>query len=545
MKRGVRKDRRKFDIKKTILYKILIVFVVILCVLILIWVELKINERGKERGLKGELGTLKWDFNQEKVILSVLNYTVYNDNQTIDVNINWSSGNQTINSIFVKFIRTQGDCNFTILSGFPSFEENETYAINYDAPACTCAPTNFENVMGINVYAQIHVNLTQTGLIPNITFYKDDSRQNLINLGQYFSSLVNVNYSVVESPSNENISVSLDNTAKNVSISLLDSLWFGSQKFNLTATSDDGDVLNTANSGENMSFYLIVLNYTRPTSNNFPSFNRTACDDLEWEVNDHYHLDMEDCWYDLDGDSLRGYRYGNASWHTGNLTITNDSNELTLTSKTDWIGGGYFYVYASDGKNESQDRVDFEVLDNSDDGNGDGDGGNGGTNNTNTAARNPDITSSSPSGSDVFIFPGNKTFSITARDYVSIKWYLNGAVIIAADDRLSYDFSKLKEGDIIKVDVINETRVDSKTWNIKLQTNAEGETPVFDVGSVIFYAIIAILGIIIILVIWLFFIEKNKDKGKIGVGFGISGPEGNVRVSGGKGSSLDYFNIPG
>jgi len=90
-----------------------------------------------------------------------------------------------------------------------------------------------------------------------------------------------------------------------------------------------------------------------------PRFLSDDCDDLEWEANTNYEIDMKDCWVDDDGDSLSGYRYENAS--NDNLTIILNSTNLTLIPDTDWIGSGYFKIFVSDGKNESEGRVDFTV----------------------------------------------------------------------------------------------------------------------------------------------------------------------------------------
>ena len=385
----------------------------------------------------------------------------------------------------------------------------------------------------------VEVNFTKIKDIENITIYKNENLTNAIDLKNYVAYPGGASISFLGEIFYVN-----PNLTENRYISFYpDTNWYNQSE--LSVRFHAGIDYYYTN-----RFYVTVLNETRPVSNHFPSFNDTACGDLEWEVDAHYHLDMEDCWYDLDGDSLSGYKYGNSSGHNRNLTITKSSNQLTLTPNSGWVGTGYFFVNASDGKNESQGRVDFEVVDSSDDGDGDGngDGGDddGGTpssgNNTNATAKTPNITSSSPPGTEVFIFPGNKTFSITARNYVSIKWYLNGTLV--HEGGLSYEFSSLKEGDIVKVEVINGTKIDSKTWNIKIQEDEEGEEPVFDVGSVVFYSIIAIIGIIILLIVWLFIIEKNKGSRQTKMGFGVSGSESDVKITGERGSSLDYFNIP-
>jgi hypothetical protein len=313
--------------------------------------------------------------------------------------------------------------------------------------------------------------------------------------------------------------------------------WVGEEKVNITASCADEFVSD-----------FFYINISETIINTPPIFNSTVCDNLEWEVNTNYFLDMRKCWYDNDGDSLTGFRYANSSSSNRNLTISQNSTNLTLFPNAGWVGTGYFYIYASDGKEESSARVDFEVKNSSVSRSSTGSSSSGSSASTNatnmTVTDNPKITLSSPYDNEVYIFPGNKTFSITAEKYDLVQWYLNDILVAEAEGKLSYEFTNLKEGDIIKVEVTNGTRIDSKTWNIKIQEDESGKVPVFDAGNIIFYAIITILCIIIFLVIWLFIIEKNKGI-KTGIGFGISGPESNVKVIGGKDSSLDSLNIPG
>ncbi len=545
MKRGARKLRRisrreKFNVRKTLPFKILIACVIALLILLFVWVGFKIGERerGKElEGELGELGTLCIFCSENPVVLDVLNYTIYNNNQTINVTIKWSEGDINPNdfdSILVEFSKIEEDCNATILDSL-TFGENKSYTLVYDTDTtCLYDFTNLTSIDSIKAYAEVNIHLTQKGLIPNITFYKDSSRQNLINLDQYFSSLVNVNYSLVESPDNGNISVSVDNTTKNISISVLDSTWFGAQKFDLTATETDGglEVLNTGNSGENMSFYIIVVDANLPISNQAPDFISGNCSNfiIDLKTTSNLIINMEDCFKDDDGPSALSFRFDNSSMK--NISISRRENNLTFSPRTGFIGKEYLTLYANDSIDEEDGRVYVNVTNSSF------------VNTTVPVTNDPKILSSSPSNAEVYMFPGNKSFSITAGNYASIKWYLNGGIITDAEGRLSYDFSNLKEGDIVKVEVINGTRIDSKTWTIKIEKDEEGEEPVFDVGNVIFYSIIAVIGVIILLVVWLFIIEKNKG-GTAGVGFGVSGSGSNVKIRGGRGSSLDYFNIPG
>jgi len=288
-------------------------------------------------------------------------------------------------------------------------------------------------------------------------------------------------------------------------------------------------------------FYINYSNYVRPPQNHAPDFDSNGidndydCDDLLWNRNSSYTRNLSKCWDDEDGDSLV-FRYKNSS--NNNVSIVLSNSILTLTPDTNWVGTGYFYVYANDSELEEGERIDITVripptaavI-----------------NDTNVIA--PKIKTSSPSATSVIPFNGSKTFSITAENYTTIKWYLNGRLLNGSE--LSFNFSDLKDKDVVKVEIIRGTRKDSKIWDIKVDTitpaaipDVEGEIEVpkeIDIGwgNVIFYLIIGILGIIILLIIWIFIAEKGKKKRKIDVGFGISGG-GQV----GKQTPSRIFNIP-
>tara|TARA_Y100000310_G_scaffold344820_1_gene459753 strand:- start:1041 stop:2927 length:1887 start_codon:yes stop_codon:yes gene_type:complete len=101
--------------------------------------------------------------------------------------------------------------------------------------------------------------------------------------------------------------------------------------------------------------------YSEPR-NTPPVFNSTKCDDLIWEVDTNYNLDLEDCWNDEEGDSMT-YTYANAS--NDNLSISKSGNNLTLVPDAGWVGTGYFHIYADDGEDLGFGRIDFIVRDSS------------------------------------------------------------------------------------------------------------------------------------------------------------------------------------
>ena len=91
---------------------------------------------------------------------------------------------------------------------------------------------------------------------------------------------------------------------------------------------------------------------------------------------------------------------------------------------------------------------------------------------------------------------------------MEIKWFLNGALV--KSDVLSFNFSNLGDGDIIKVEVINGTRVDSKTWNVVVKEKQIVKETGLDKFEIIYYVYISILLIVVFLIVRLFIIEKKK-----------------------------------
>jgi len=516
------------QVKKTLPYHLFVICLIILVLLIVSWVVLFIvgkvsyfpkDEEGK---WTGELGTLKWDFGRDEVFLDVLNYTLGFGNLSIDVNINWSSGNQTINAIFVKFERTQGDCNVSFgpgIAGMFSFGSNYTILIDSLDGNCNCEPTNFTNVTSVEAFAQIHVNLTQTTIpLPDIIIYDDDDLTDIgVDLDDYFTSEVDINFSVVEDPNNGDVDLIINSTTNEISF-LTSGGWYGTQKFNLTASeiSGGGDVLDVSTSGKNMTFSVVFLDENRPiaSDNNAPDFDSAACYEFEWEENNNYTIDMDDCWDDEDDDDLE-YRYDSLNDYEENISIIELSgNRLKFVPNSSFLGRTYLYFYANDSIDETSHRVYIDIKKSI----------SGEEEEEEEEDRDPKIKTSSPSGSTISIFVNKtKTFVINAENYETIKWYLDG--VLVAEGVLSYMFNGGDEGShTIKVETINGTLSDSKTWNLKVEGDKQISERIVEVGKVIFYSILVVVIILIMLVVWLFIAEKNRQHKKINyLGFGVSG----------------------
>jgi len=523
--------KRVFDIKQTLLFRVLIFCVILLMILVVVYIFVYKPSFEKEKEPGGELGSLCIFCSENPVKLDVLNYTIYNNNLTVDVNINWSAGNVSVVDfprILVDFdMRIGNNCNFSISSNPPTFGGNKTYSIPGFNPGCS--ETDFSNVTNVSAYAEVNIHLIQRGVIPNINFYKDDSRGNLIYLNNYFYALTDINYSIVESPSNNNIEVAVNNFTKNVSISVLDGMWFGTQIFNVTASTEDGDFSTTA-------FNIIVINDTRPVPNHEPEFDEDECEEFSWYMNANKTVDMDSCWSDEDGDNLY-YSYSELNSYRDNISLINLSGDrLKFAPKIGFNGSTYLTFYANDSHVKASHRVNIHILGNN-------------TNNSSPAPTPPpaptntlELKSSSPVGlkASFFVNETNR-FSIIAENYENIEWYVDN--ILVKEGVLSYVFEEKIPGVyVVKVRIINGTFIENRVWEVTIEEDEYIEENIFDVdvGQVIFYSILVVLSIIIILIIWWLIIERRRKTRKTDLGFGVSV----VPNKGGFNESSKQFNIP-
>ena len=337
--------------------------------------------------------------------------------------------------------------------------------------------------------------------ILNFTMVKNSGWDFLIDLRSYFNCSFSL-FSIYNLSGND-ISISFNIDSEIGFKPKTD--FVGEERFFIQVLCSEG----YQNSNE---FYIFIVE--NETANNPPEFLDEDCDDLEWKINTNYSIDMDNCFDDDDGDDL-DFRYMDASGYNDNLTIELDDDNLILIPDDGWTGSGYFYIYADDSTDETSGRVYFSVLPDT----------SSPTTSISTSTPTSNILkikSSSPSSSTVNIFTNKtKKFSITAQNYDSIKWYLDGKMVL--EGGLSYNFKETAEGNyVIKVEVVNGTVTDSKTWNLTAQEEIKDN--LFESGEVIFYLIVGIILIIIFLVLWLFLVEKNSRKTKINyIGFGVSG----------------------
>jgi len=292
-------------------------------------------------------------------------------------------------------------------------------------------------------------------------------------------------------------------------------------------------------------------------TNNPPDFLENVCEDIDFDKNTNHTINMPSCFNDPEGDSLT-FTYTNMS--ITNISIIRASDNLTLTPQTNFIGSGYFYINASDGINATQGRVDIDVEEPGDDDTGDDDTGDDDTGGCAAQSRNltcggwvcgtrknncndsiscgncttgktcvngacvilPVITNSSPLESEINgSFSENLTFSISAENYDTIEWYVDGVLVGSGT---SYVTSGLAVGNHeVKVVVKKGSQVTTKTWSLAIY---EDEEKAEKKGIVMYFIIIFIILGALILVTVLLLIRNifGKEEGEIKIK-GLTQPE--------------------
>ena len=187
MKKEARKIKEKFNVRKTIPFKILVGCVILLIVLLLIWVGLKISEKEEEKKLEGELQILKWGLPWNTVILEIVNYSI--NNETIEININWSDGSGDLHAILFQFERGDLDCNYSSTTNLPGMlGENKTYDIRIQDTVCR--GTNFTDISGVTVTPGVDIIINQVQDFSNINLNKNENATNILDLYNYFNCSV-------------------------------------------------------------------------------------------------------------------------------------------------------------------------------------------------------------------------------------------------------------------------------------------------------------------------------------------------------------------
>lgn len=486
-------------------YIYLIIAAIAIFFIVLGWEILSVLERApqqvpEDKTLDSGLFTLGL-WGEQDIVLDVLTFNVSEDNETTSITINWSSGDDSFDAILFMFGKTSEICNYTS-QNLLNKGEIKTYSINLGDTNCA---SDFENILVISAETGVDVVLTQTSLIENLTYYRGDILEELIDLDDYFSCIEDIEYSIFEDPSNTQISGEIDSTTNTISF-YPETNWSGTQKFDLSADCN-GEILNKSNSGQNMSFYVVVLNETRRT-NSAPAFLSDRCG--EWTIDiasvSSIEIDMEYCFEDSDNDPLT-FRLDNSSMTRISAVI--DAPYLTLTPSSDFVGGNQkFYLYANDGKEETKSSVIYVYIVSG----GDGDVtlpvldpdvevsvSINRSNKSEAEEDQPRITGFEPSEPEINISKGESiTFSIVPENYDKREWYLNGEVV--AENTNSYEVGGLDTGIYeVGVKVKKGNQVETKTWDVNVYEKEFGKRNLL----MVFIILACFFGLVILVVILL------------------------------------------
>lgn len=421
--------------------------------------------------------------------------------------------------------------------------------------------------------------------IPNQSYYKNSDWSSGIDLDNYFTSNLKLNYSIYNLSGNR-INHTID--SNNLLKFKPETNFSGKETFKILAYNDTnyaesnifevnisefsctdsdngqnytlkGSALNSTSNGTDVCFnntYLreyycngsVVANYIIPCSSNLycndgacvlnTSLNRTPvflssnCDitKFTWYNNTNFSTNIANCFSDPDGDALT-YRTTNS--HNDRVAVYVSGPTLYLIPNAGWIGTGDFYLYANDTLHETSATINFQV------------------NPTPPINQTPPINptpviviSPIPNLTDINESYGrNLTFtignSITSID--SVKWYLDSQLI--KENSLAVLISGLSSGShILEVIIKKGAYSDSKTWRINIYEEKPANPFVFDSGKVVLILIIVVVIMVIIMTVWLF-IQENQRKKKFGIN--LSGLDkkspGNTPTSM---PGANNFNIP-
>jgi len=364
-------------------------------------------------------------------------------------------------------------------------------------------------------------NLTLIKDFDEIKVYRDEGNTtDLIYLDEYFSCLIDdlriyIYYDDYGQTSNITF---YQNYSDNGVIFYIPSGEYGRQKFEVRAYCGHHDSLNKYSDGyENkLTFNVSFLDETKlvnDSGNHAPVFLEEDCGYFVVYKNMNQSIDMGYCFDDEDDDELN-FTY--TEMNIDEIGIERDGDDLKFVPEKDFLGKGYFYIYANDSIEKIRStKIYIEVEEpssaNGDDGNGgngddDGNGDDGGES-VGDDGENPRIVSSSPPGAEVKILLNrSQAFSISAENYESIRWYVDGDLVKSGVD--SYEVGDLDEGDYeIRVEVKKGDEVVSKIWNLVVSKKSD--------RTIYFVVICVILGVFILLVVLLIvkaILERKEEK---------------------------------
>ncbi len=583
-KGSVKKSKVNYELKKSLAYKLLIIFFIILTILIIAVVVMFLIEISHIKGpvipeKTGELGTSGifisdvMEISADE-ILEVVSYSFQNDNQSVQVIVRRDAlGLGILEKIIMVFNKSGEYCSYNQTADLPMPDEIRAYDIAALQTDCGNNFTNVNEILAAGIKAKI-VNLTQTANIPDFSLNEGEYYPGLIDLDDYFANLTDIDGLIsVDYPTiNQNIQIMpagdfIDTHKINFNASFSSG---GNYVMNITLSYPGLQDATTNNF--NISVSAINQNCTDSDGGENYTFKGTTTNATYSLTDSCYNSSSVQEFY-CSGTRVAGYvipcnhnYYCNDGACIKNISVNRTPefiSENCSSSKVSWNKNSNFTLnLASCFKDPDRDSLIFRIVNNESShlnmkltgslllliperewaGTGsffayandsineimgriyfkvNGTGIIPLPNITNIINETFKIKNPSPEGDSLTVFAGdNMSFFIANTDYDSIEWYLDGKIIKTNSNIC--DLVGLSKGNYsLEVRIKKGAKIDSKIWRIIIESDEIGKNFIFDKGKVIFYLIFIVVLIIIGLIIWLFFEEKKRKKKKINLDLNV------------------------
>ncbi len=298
------------------------------------------------------------------------------------------------------------------------------------------------------------------GIIKNIEAEEDKIAERVFVLGDYFSNNVDVNYEI----SSDKINMTIDNLGK----------------VNLSFEQDFSGKIT------DVSVYTLYKNIFLASSNNFtvnvnstgdaPGLVNNYPTEIIWDKNFDETLNMNDFFYDSDGDELEYKVIGNKL-----IEANIDGNKIELTPFFDFVGNETIRINATDpdGLSVGTDDIELVVEDVSD--------GTYSTATTVPSIGGPQIVSKSPSSSSVSVNSGSSSVFLVSAigdNTLSYNWTVNG--VDQNNPSGSFALAGVSDGSYtVTVKVSDGLQTNSASWNVVVgaSSNIPSSQPSSTTGS--------------------------------------------------------------
>jgi len=528
---------KRFDIKKTIPFKLLIGFLILLFFLIIVWIFVY-EPKESEEGFG--LPTL-W-FGEDSgtnINLEILDYQISEDNNSILINIKWIFGDGPLDGILVEFNKPEENCNYIIESDLiENVGENKTYTILQPESNCINNFETISNIGDLNVLPGVNI---------SITSLKEFDSQ-ILSKGENLTNMSLTDYFICNFIEDLRFEITVD--TKNITVINEENLisfypdygWFGTSKIDVKAICNAEQITKsfeiTVSSGlaqvESLPKVKLYYNENLTDLFDFDDYFECEIEEKEYIIN-NLNLGGENIiyFYQTPENILGSYSNSNISYE-GLISILAICGEEEITSNFSLNYFNYTRPPANHPaefiRSKCDDLVWYE----------------------NTSYQLDMTECWEDKDNDIL---HNYTFKEKDNEHITINQENNTLRLVPEEGWIGVGYfyiyvndSEEKSGERVDFQVIpfisvdsseelkeiNETEIEQENLTEseisilkkeEIQTIETAKKINYNFGQIIFYSIVVVLLIIILLVIWIFIIEKKKENIRSKAGFGISNYE--------------------